>query len=649
MGLASSQARLLSLTGRMHDIEYKAQKLEAQKLQMSNESDKVYQEYQNALNATKVQVKNINNDGSIEYVNATYNNLLEKGYQFKFFDDNKIYVDGAVATNFVNSNGSVDKFHALQIGRINAAGENDGWIEIYSAQNLVDFLNNPGTGKKIRLMADIDLSSSSYNTKNVTSVEFDGNGHTISGLTKSLFANIDGDSKVYNLNLSGNVSGTGMLANMISNGNIHDISLSGSVTGAGNVGGLAGLIHGSADGSKHPQISNINCNVNVTNTSTAPAGNGVNGDYSTGGLAGYTAYSDFKNITVSGNVTGSEYVGGFAGMGHSGTSIDNVIVNTNVTGLDGSDNTSGKCIGGMIGSWGGSSIKNSIASGTLNDYMHDGTQGSSGGFIGQKFGTNSSSIENCTANVDMNINKGTSTNHIGIGGFIGVSEGNITIKDSDSLGDIVLSHNPAPPTAQNPTYDFSGSSDVTIDNCYSSSNGSNGFAYTGTSGSGETATSNNNTTTVTPPTIQTTETLTQDSIYIKNKALFNEMKENGYITIAADESNLPAAGNKDNHEWLTNMINNGFLILMKVDTEQEELYNVNVATDTDLKEVSDEVDLKKAEAQYEADMRKINKKDAQIDTELSSLETERTAIKTQMEGLKTVTKDNIDKTFKLFS
>ena len=34
MGLAASQARLLSLTARMHDIEYKAQKLEAQKLQM---------------------------------------------------------------------------------------------------------------------------------------------------------------------------------------------------------------------------------------------------------------------------------------------------------------------------------------------------------------------------------------------------------------------------------------------------------------------------------------------------------------------------------------------------------------------------------------------------------------------------------------
>ena len=62
MGLSASQARLLSLTARMHDIEYKAQNLEAQKLQMANESRQVYQEYENALNKQKVQFKQIGAD-----------------------------------------------------------------------------------------------------------------------------------------------------------------------------------------------------------------------------------------------------------------------------------------------------------------------------------------------------------------------------------------------------------------------------------------------------------------------------------------------------------------------------------------------------------------------------------------------------------
>ncbi len=67
MGLSSSQARLLNLTTRMHQIEYKAAKLEAQKLQMANESRQVYLEYENALDQTKIQIKVLNTDGSATY------------------------------------------------------------------------------------------------------------------------------------------------------------------------------------------------------------------------------------------------------------------------------------------------------------------------------------------------------------------------------------------------------------------------------------------------------------------------------------------------------------------------------------------------------------------------------------------------------
>ena len=49
MGLSSSQARLLNLTQRMHQLEYKAARLEAMKLQMANESTRVYEDYLNAL------------------------------------------------------------------------------------------------------------------------------------------------------------------------------------------------------------------------------------------------------------------------------------------------------------------------------------------------------------------------------------------------------------------------------------------------------------------------------------------------------------------------------------------------------------------------------------------------------------------------
>lgn len=86
LGLSSSQARLLNLTARMHDIEYKAQNLEAQKLQMANESSHVYQEYENALNKTKVQFKNISADGSGKYEDTDIPTLLAKGYRVKIYN-----------------------------------------------------------------------------------------------------------------------------------------------------------------------------------------------------------------------------------------------------------------------------------------------------------------------------------------------------------------------------------------------------------------------------------------------------------------------------------------------------------------------------------------------------------------------------------
>ena len=99
MGLSASQARLLNLTARMHDIEYKAQNLEAQKLQMANESRQVYQEYENALNKQKVQFKQIGPDGSANYVDANLQTLLDANYNIKILAGSTWYNYDAGATN----------------------------------------------------------------------------------------------------------------------------------------------------------------------------------------------------------------------------------------------------------------------------------------------------------------------------------------------------------------------------------------------------------------------------------------------------------------------------------------------------------------------------------------------------------------------
>ena len=111
---------------------------------------------------------------------------------------------------------------------------------------------------------------------------------------------------------------------------------------------------------------------------------------------------------------------------------------------------------------------------------------------------------------------------------------------------------------------------------------------------------------------------------------------------------------EDNYKWLTNVLANGDYYLSKWapeagDDGEGAWTDVSVSTDTILQEVADEKELKKAEAIYEAENTKINRKDAQYDTLLSQTETERNAIKTEIDSLKQVRNDNIDKAFKLFS
>ena len=150
------------------------------------------------------------------------------------------------------------------------------------------------------------------------------------------------------------------------------------------------------------------------------------------------------------------------------------------------------------------------------------------------------------------------------------------------------------------------------------------------------------------------------------QALFEEMAEcvakhggdpkEAFIAVDAAEGedyapSADVAEQFNNPVYLTNMLQEGFIVLHKmtgnnVTAAAEE---INIATDTALQEVSDELDLKKAEARYEADMAKINAKDKKFDTDIAALEQERNAIKTEIDTLKTVAKDNVERTFKLFS
>ena len=79
MGMAASQARLLSITARIHDVEFQAQSIQHAKIQLATQSDQVYQKYLEALDDATLTLTSIDADSGVKTtLPATFNNLCSK-------------------------------------------------------------------------------------------------------------------------------------------------------------------------------------------------------------------------------------------------------------------------------------------------------------------------------------------------------------------------------------------------------------------------------------------------------------------------------------------------------------------------------------------------------------------------------------------
>ena len=138
-----------------------------------------------------------------------------------------------------------------------SAFADDGTIHISSADDLVLLARNCtldtwSQDKTVELDADVSLDGVDFAPIPSFGGTFNGNGHTISGLTISgkystagLFAELQESAVVKNLNVSGTVDisgsaeATGGIAG-VNNGKIYSSSFTGSVSGNVNVGAIAG-------------------------------------------------------------------------------------------------------------------------------------------------------------------------------------------------------------------------------------------------------------------------------------------------------------------------------------------------------------------------------------------------------------------------
>ena len=164
---------------------------------------------------------------------------------------------------------------------------------------------------------------------------FDGDGHTISGLTDSLFYNTN-NASISNLilrtdeetGITTTNSDVGILATSIRNTLVDNLQVYGDIIGGNRIGGIVGEASNST-------ITKSNSYANVT------------GNYYVGGLVGKSINSEISISTGDGVVTGFSGVGGLVGYG-----VDTNIVSSNVAGII--NGTYG--VGGAIGSLEGNLI-----------------------------------------------------------------------------------------------------------------------------------------------------------------------------------------------------------------------------------------------------------------------------------------------------
>ena len=412
MGMSSSQARLLSLTSRMHDIEYKAQKLEAQKLQMANESAHVYRKYEDALNRTKIQGMTIGADGSAEFIDTNLlvlegnagDNLAGTIFLKNTYND-KIYV----------SRMNADKFQLPEDGNVGTEIEfmdRLGYtttilgFDTVSNGNTIDNYTAVATVKGTQSQREVPNFNTDWGYQTVTSKpipadaiavstvsSFDTNKTYVINTKEDLIAlqtltNNGVSTKGVNFILGGDIDLTGETWTSI--GKTEALAFQGNFDGNGYTisnltggGGLFGYVKGDAkatnDNNKGSTISatyGVIKNVVVQNVNITKSSN------ETGALIGKNSGGYVNNCYSSGNIKSGNWAGGL--IGHNvGGAVTSSTSNVNVT-------ANGNCVGGFIGHDTNGTVQHCISTGDVS-----ATSGYVGGFIGHETSNGSGFIFQC--------------------------------------------------------------------------------------------------------------------------------------------------------------------------------------------------------------------------------------------------------------
>ena len=75
MGMSATQARLLALTSRMNDLEFRAESIANVKIRLADDSDKIAQEYTNELGKQRYSYRKMGENGT--FIDVTINSISQ--------------------------------------------------------------------------------------------------------------------------------------------------------------------------------------------------------------------------------------------------------------------------------------------------------------------------------------------------------------------------------------------------------------------------------------------------------------------------------------------------------------------------------------------------------------------------------------------
>ena len=175
MGLAASQARLLTITARLADNELRSQTINNAKMRLATQSSQASENYVNALNNATMKFTNYALDGESQVQNLTFNALTaysSYNNQYGLINSSgQLLVSESEAALFEKSAGNLDaylQYHGLNyettyyenVGNIT----NEGYIEPFNFITVEDMKTYFEQYDSYENSQEVEKYNNAYNT-----------------------------------------------------------------------------------------------------------------------------------------------------------------------------------------------------------------------------------------------------------------------------------------------------------------------------------------------------------------------------------------------------------------------------------------------------------------------------------------------------